>query len=80
MEQLRASEVAEYVYCARSWWLRRQGVVPDGRAGGKLRARLERGRRSHAWHSLQVHASAWLAGAALLLLAAAAALALLAER
>jgi CRISPR/Cas system-associated exonuclease Cas4 (RecB family) len=79
MEFLRASEVAEYVYCARAWWLRRQGIVPEGRAGGKLQARLARGRRSHAWHSFKLHSSAWLAAAALLLLAAAAAIALLTE-
>jgi len=23
---IRASEVGEYVYCARAWWLRREGV------------------------------------------------------
>ncbi len=29
---IRASEVAEYVYCARAWWLRRvAGLEPEGR-------------------------------------------------
>ncbi len=28
---IRASEVGEYVYCARSWWLRRvEGLEPEG--------------------------------------------------
>ena len=72
MELLRASEVGEYVYCARAWWLRRNGVVPNGHAGHRLKARLARGTRLHAWHSLKVHTSAWLVAAALIMLAAAA--------
>ena len=35
---IRASEVGEYVFCARAWWLRREGVEPargaDARAAG----------------------------------------------
>lgn len=32
MKRIMASEVGEYVYCARSWWLRRvAGEVPEGR-------------------------------------------------
>lgn len=28
---IRASEIGEYVYCARSWWLRRvEGLEPEG--------------------------------------------------
>lgn len=28
---IRASEMGEYVYCARAWWLRRvAGLEPDG--------------------------------------------------
>lgn len=31
MEIIRASEIGEYYYCARSWWLRRvAGIEPDG--------------------------------------------------
>jgi CRISPR/Cas system-associated exonuclease Cas4 (RecB family) len=45
---IRASEVADYVYCARSWWLRRvAGEEPEGRerreAGVALHARHGRG-------------------------------------
>jgi CRISPR/Cas system-associated exonuclease Cas4 (RecB family) len=30
---IRASEVGEYVYCARAWWLRRvEGEEPAGQA------------------------------------------------
>ncbi|NTU83621.1 MAG: hypothetical protein HGA45_30335 [Chloroflexales bacterium] len=41
---IRASEVGDYVYCARSWWLRRvAGEEPEGRerraAGVRLHAR-----------------------------------------
>jgi CRISPR/Cas system-associated exonuclease Cas4 (RecB family) len=34
---LTASEIAEFIYCPQSWWLRRQGVV--GAAIGELRRR-----------------------------------------
>lgn len=31
MPMIRASEVGEYVYCARAWWLRRvAGEEPEG--------------------------------------------------
>jgi CRISPR/Cas system-associated exonuclease Cas4 (RecB family) len=33
MAVIRASEVGEYVYCARAWWLRRvEGLEPAGSA------------------------------------------------
>ncbi|WP_298816951.1 hypothetical protein [Chloroflexus sp.] len=45
MDIIRASELGEYAYCARAWWLRRvAGVEPDGaerRAAGTV---------SHARH------------------------------
>ncbi|MEI6181510.1 MAG: hypothetical protein WCP31_12195 [Chloroflexales bacterium] len=32
MPTIRASELGEYVYCARAWWLRRvAGLEPTGR-------------------------------------------------
>ena len=39
---IRASEIGEYVFCARAWWLRTQGVE----AGGWSEAR----ERGAAWH------------------------------
>ena len=33
---IRASGMGEYVYCARAWWLRREGVRPTH--GGEARA------------------------------------------
>lgn len=32
LQVIRASEIGEYVYCARAWWLRRvAGLEPAGR-------------------------------------------------
>lgn len=45
---IRASEVGEYLYCARAWWLRRQGFEPKD--GG----RFEAGRRWHEEHGAGV--------------------------
>ena len=39
---IRASGMGEYVFCARAWWLRTQGVE----AGGWSKARA----RGTAWH------------------------------
>jgi hypothetical protein len=47
---IRASEVGEYLYCARAWRLRRDGVEPT--AAG--RARLEAGTRWHLEHGAGV--------------------------
>jgi len=42
---IRASEVGEYVYCARAWWLRRvRGLAPGDEE------RLVSGRDFHAEH------------------------------
>lgn len=61
---IRASEIGEYVYCARSWWLRRvAGLTPDGTE------RRERGTVLHRRHGRAVVASSalmWLGGALLL--------------
>jgi hypothetical protein len=40
-----ASALGEYVYCARAWWLRREGVQP--KLGGAARAAGTRWHESH---------------------------------
>ena len=68
MQIIRASEVGEYVYCARAWWLRRvAGLQP---AGG---ARRELGTALHVRHGRTVALSRALviAGVALAVVAVA---------
>jgi len=63
---IRASEVGEYVYCARAWWLRRvAGLEPAGRE------RRERGSALHRRHGRAVAGSRMLVllGAALAMVA-----------
>lgn len=64
MSIIRASEVGEYVYCARAWWLRRvAGLEPAGRA------RRQAGVTMHTQHGRAIWGSqALLILAALLLL------------
>lgn len=66
MKTIRASEVGEYVYCARAWWLRRAlGLEPAGQA------RRDWGTTLHARHGRAVVASgALLALGAMLLVVA----------
>ncbi|MFV9507013.1 MAG: hypothetical protein AB4911_20885 [Oscillochloridaceae bacterium umkhey_bin13] len=45
MPMIRASEVGEYVFCARAWWLRR--VAGEEPAGAERRAQ---GTSLHARH------------------------------
>jgi CRISPR/Cas system-associated exonuclease Cas4 (RecB family) len=64
---ISASEIGEYVYCARAWWLRRvEGFVPDGRE------RREQGTNLHQRHGQAVATSGVLiwVGVALLIVAA----------
>ena len=59
---IRASEVGEYVYCTRAWWLRRvEGLEPDARE------RLEHGMILHHRHGLKVAGSRIMLGVAVLL-------------
>jgi CRISPR/Cas system-associated exonuclease Cas4 (RecB family) len=61
---IRASEIGQYAYCAKAWWLSRvEGVQPSN-----LR-QLEAGRDAHARHGAQVVASTLLARVALACLA-----------
>ena len=70
---IRASEVGEYVYCARAWWLRRvAGEEPEGQA------RREAGTAMHAAHGRGVALSGVALWAGLVVLALGVALWLLA--
>jgi CRISPR/Cas system-associated exonuclease Cas4 (RecB family) len=52
MDVIRASELGEYYYCARSWWLRRVvGLEPTGTE------HRERGTASHIRHGWLVATS-----------------------
>jgi hypothetical protein len=42
---IRASGMSEYTFCARAWWLRREGVKPT--LGGESRAAGTRWHESH---------------------------------
>jgi hypothetical protein len=46
---IRASGMSEYTFCARAWWLRREGVKPT--RGGEARAA---GTRWHEQHGRSV--------------------------
>lgn len=66
---VRASELGEYVYCARAWWLRRvAGLEPAGQE------RREHGTALHRRHGRAVAGSRLLLAIAGLLALAAAAL------
>jgi hypothetical protein len=68
---IRASELAQYAYCARAWWLGSvEGVQPSN-----VR-QLEAGTVAHARHGARVALAGWLGRAALVCLALGVALAL----
>jgi hypothetical protein len=67
MRVIRASEIGEYVFCHRAWWLRHVA----GLESANVREMAE-GTGSHARHGLRVAAAGALRALALLLLAAAA--------
>ena len=69
---IRASEVGEFVYCARAWWLRRvAGLEPAGRARREHGSMLHQrhGRAVAGSRALLVLAVALAVGALLLMLA-----------
>ncbi len=56
---IRASEIGDYLYCRRNWWLkRRQGI-----AAQNVRE-LARGEQHHRQHGQRVQQSVWLRRAA----------------
>jgi hypothetical protein len=52
---IRASEIAEYVYCRRAWWLRRVRSVASSNT-----AQLRAGTRHHEQHNRLVQRSVWM--------------------
>ena len=66
MRVIRASEIGEYVFCHRAWWLRH--VAGDESANVR---EMAEGTATHARHGLRVAAAGGLRLLALLLLAAA---------
>jgi CRISPR/Cas system-associated exonuclease Cas4 (RecB family) len=66
---LRASEIGEYLFCKRAWWLRRQGIQPANRRA------LDAGTAAHAEHARSVVFSGCLRTAAFVMLIAAVVLA-----
>ena len=52
---IRASEISEYVYCRRSWWLRRVRSVASRNV-----TQMSAGTAHHAQHGQLVGNSAWL--------------------
>lgn len=64
MRLIRASEIGEYLYCHRAWWLRHI----QGHASTNVRE-LEGGTATHAWHGRLVWLGSALRFVALLLIA-----------
>ena len=59
-----ASELAEYAYCRRAWWLRAVRGIESAEHGD----RFERGHRAHRAHGNTLRAARLLAAAAVALL------------
>ncbi|WP_420644179.1 hypothetical protein [Candidatus Leptofilum sp.] len=56
---IRASEIGDYLYCRRSWWLKRSRGV----ASQNVRE-IAHGEQHHRQHGQQVQQSIWLRRAA----------------
>jgi hypothetical protein len=68
---LRASEIGEYLFCKRAWWLHRQGVEPSNRAA------REAGIAAHESHAKVIAWTGCLRTIAFILLLAAIVLAVI---
>ena len=69
MKPIRASEIGSYLFCARAWWYRRQGLESANQA------EMASGTELHRLHGRRVIASGLTRTLALLLLLVALALA-----
>ncbi len=65
MRVIRASEIGEYVFCHRAWWLHQV----QGETSANTRE-LAEGTARHAWHGRQVNLAYALRGLAVLLVLA----------
>ena len=68
MRSIRASEVGSYLFCARAWWYRKQGVESSNQA------EMNAGTELHRQHGRSVIASGFTRILAILLLLVALAL------
>lgn len=55
MRIILASEISEYVFCHRAWWMRRVHGVPSANV-----TELRAGTRAHVRHRLVVFTARWL--------------------
>jgi CRISPR/Cas system-associated exonuclease Cas4 (RecB family) len=62
IKTVRASEISAYVYCARAWWYRQQGLESENQAD------LAAGTEIHSQHGRTILASGCLRTAAYTLL------------
>ncbi len=53
-EPIRASEIADFVFCEQAWWFRLQGYVP------RNRERLQAGWVYHRAHARDVRRWVWV--------------------
>jgi CRISPR/Cas system-associated exonuclease Cas4 (RecB family) len=54
-KRIQASEISDYIYCRRSWWLRQaRGVAPQN-----IR-QMETGQQFHQTHGRSIQQSTWL--------------------
>jgi hypothetical protein len=60
---LRASEIGEYVFCRRAWWLHRVQGIESANV-----LEMQAGMARHKQHGLVVQRSVWLGRAALALI------------
>lgn len=62
-KRIQASEISDYVYCRRSWWLRQmRGYAPQNMR------ELQAGQQYHQGHGRIVQQSSWLRRLAYVLL------------
>ena len=62
MKNIRASDVATYLFCARAWWYQQKGI------GSRNMTDLKRGSELHRRHGRQVFASGLIRSLAWILL------------